>query len=119
MRASLLPTGHLSKFDTVPVEIQRPGLKYIYPDEDWYRSLLRGEVAPKDCMALLRGMGVNLEELAVAIRQLFLKIALPFSPHKSSNIRAAEIADILKRCSSSDCFHHPKVVLSSSRRFRM
>merc|ERR1712159_329940 len=27
----------------VPVEIQRPGLKYVYPDEDWYASLRRGD----------------------------------------------------------------------------
>jgi len=47
---------------------------------------------------LLEREGVSLEDLEQALRHVFLKIAQPFSPHKSKNIRQAELQDILKRC---------------------
>jgi hypothetical protein len=84
----------------VPVEIQRPGLKYIYPNDEWYTSFRKGKLIPKESMHLLFSVGITLEEVEDAIRQIFLRIALPFSPHKSGSVRRAEIADIMKRCSS-------------------
>jgi hypothetical protein len=91
-------TAIRSNATLVPVEIQRPGIKYIYPNEEWFASFRRGEAIPKDSIDLLLGMGVSLAEVESAIRHVFLKIALPFSPHKSGNIRQAEIEDIMKRC---------------------
>lgn len=91
-------TAVRSGVNIVPIEIQRPGIKYFYPDEDWYTNLRNGDVISKDSTTMLLGMGVTLEEIGQAIRQVFLKIALPFSPHKSGNVRSAEIADIMKRC---------------------
>eukprot|EP00427_Karlodinium_veneficum_P053617 CAMPEP_0169403048 /NCGR_PEP_ID=MMETSP1017-20121227/55513_1 /TAXON_ID=342587 /ORGANISM="Karlodinium micrum, Strain CCMP2283" /LENGTH=373 /DNA_ID=CAMNT_0009509167 /DNA_START=51 /DNA_END=1172 /DNA_ORIENTATION=+ len=91
-------TAVRSGVNIVPVEIQRPGIKYVYPDEEWYTALRNGTVIPHDSIQMLVGMGVTLQDLEKAIRQVFLKIALPFSPHKSGNVRSAEIEDIMKRC---------------------
>ena len=87
----------------VPVEVQRPGMRYKYPDDVWYQQLRTGKIVNADGVELLSKQGFSLEDVERAIRHLFLKIALPFSPHKSANVRFAEIADILKRF---DAFRH-------------
>lgn len=83
----------------VPVEVQRPGSKYHYPDEAFYATILTGDHLNQEGKDILDNEGVTLVEVEKAIRQVFLKIALPFSPHKSKNVRDAELRDILKRCS--------------------
>lgn len=82
----------------VPVEIQRPDLKFIYPDEDYYKQLLNGQELDESAAQLLEEEGVSMEELCSSVRQVFKRIALPFSPHKTATIRKAELQDILKRC---------------------
>jgi hypothetical protein len=82
----------------VPVEIQRPGLSFRYPDESFYEAYGRGEGLTEGAVQLLKEEGIALEDLTMYIRQVFLKIALPYSPHKSGHIRQAELAVILSRC---------------------
>lgn len=82
----------------VPVEVQKPGIKYQYPDEDWYRGLRNGEVLDQASMELLAPFDITLDDCEKTIRKVFTKIALPLSPHKSGNVQNAEIADIMKRC---------------------
>merc|ERR1712066_540886 len=40
-------TAIRSNVSLVPIEIQRPGMKYIYPNEEWYASFRRGQILPK------------------------------------------------------------------------
>lgn len=87
----------------VPVEIQRPGVVFSYPDERFFDDLSRGKVLSKDDLSLFESEGVELSSLTSAVRQAFQKIALPYSPHKSASIRQAEIADILARCLRREC----------------
>jgi len=83
----------------VPVEIQRPDLRYKYPDERFYRELYQvGKVLTAEHIMLLKNEGCPLEDVEAAIRQVFLKISLPFSPHKTGNVRRAELVDVMKRC---------------------
>lgn len=84
----------------VPVEIQRPGSKYQYPDEDFYVQILSGQMMNEEAMGLLEQEQVSLLDVEQAIRQVFLKISLPFSPHKTKTVREAELHDILKRCNA-------------------
>merc|ERR1712048_130750 len=70
----------------VPVEIQRPGLTFQYPSDQFYQALTRGETLTDEAIGLLKEEGIELEELATCIHQVFLKIALPFSPHKSAAV---------------------------------
>jgi len=84
----------------VPVEIQRPGSQYKYPDEEFYKTLVDGNYLPQASVDLLASEGVSLKEVESSIRQVFRKIALPFSPHKTKAIREAEVSNILKRCDS-------------------
>eukprot|EP00913_Durusdinium_trenchii_P032911 g30810.t1 len=83
-KKTLLAVGQAFKQNRniVLVEIQKPDMKFEYPDEDTGPS--------------------------VALRHVLTKIALPFSPHKASSIRDVEIKAILQRCEPtgrSDAFH--------------
>eukprot|EP00931_Biecheleriopsis_adriatica_P051162 TRINITY_DN29649_c0_g2_i1.p1 TRINITY_DN29649_c0_g2~~TRINITY_DN29649_c0_g2_i1.p1 ORF type:complete len:917 (+),score=153.65 TRINITY_DN29649_c0_g2_i1:111-2861(+) len=82
----------------VPVEIQRPGIKFEYPDETFFKRMGSGELLTEDDMRLLKSQDITFSELETAVRHVFTKIAVPFSPHKSSAMRAAEISSILQRC---------------------
>mmetsp|Transcript_57499 Transcript_57499/g.108185 ORF Transcript_57499/g.108185 Transcript_57499/m.108185 type:complete len:646 (+) Transcript_57499:3-1940(+) len=84
----------------VPVEVQRPGSRYQYPDEDFYKNLLAGRFLSADAVALLTSEGISLKEVELSLRGVFGKISLPFSPHKTKVVREAEVHDILKRCDS-------------------
>merc|ERR1712032_1432832 len=89
--------------EIVPVEIVRPGAQFSYPDEDFYRDLGDGRLLDPRAARLLETQGVLLPTVADALRQVFMKIAIPFSPHKSANIRRAELHDILNRCPAPEC----------------
>jgi len=82
----------------VPVEIQRPGLMFTYPNEDFYTELRAGRHLSRRDFQMLRGEGITPRIIEESIRFVFTQIALPFSPHKSKNIREAELIDIVRRC---------------------
>jgi hypothetical protein len=82
----------------VPVEIQRRDASFDYPDEAFFASLKDGTLLDFEAEAMLRKEGFSLEDVEKSLRQVFKKIALPFSPHKSTNVREAELRDILKVC---------------------
>merc|ERR1712232_579273 len=69
------------------VEIQRPGIKFQYPDEGFYKRMEEGEGLTASAFELLKKEGVETSDLVASIRKMFLKIAMPFSPHKSAAIR--------------------------------
>ena len=66
-------------------------------DDEFYQLQLRN-LRQADADKIFEEEGIEMEELEGAMRSIFAKIALPFSPHKSHNVREAELADILKRC---------------------
>jgi len=78
--------------------VQRPGSHYPFPDDKFYKKLLDGQYLGKEAVALLESKGITLKDVESGIRQVFLKIALPFSPHKTKMVREAEVSNILKRC---------------------
>lgn len=82
----------------VPVEIQRRDMAFEYPDEAYYQRVLGGEEIDQDSTKILNNEGIDLKALVKAIRQVFKRIALPYSPHKTALIREAELKDILKQC---------------------
>lgn len=82
----------------VPVEIQRLGLSFAYPDDSFYTKLRKGETLTRVDLKCLSHEGVSLVDVEEALRFTFKQIALPFSPHKSKNVRMAELNDIVLRC---------------------
>eukprot|EP00930_Biecheleria_cincta_P030623 TRINITY_DN21206_c0_g1_i1.p1 TRINITY_DN21206_c0_g1~~TRINITY_DN21206_c0_g1_i1.p1 ORF type:complete len:1018 (+),score=142.81 TRINITY_DN21206_c0_g1_i1:53-3055(+) len=82
----------------VPVEIQRPGMQFKYPDEKFYARLRAGDSLSHSDLLILASENIELEELEDAIRRVFELIAVPFSPHKSASVRDAEVATVLERC---------------------
>lgn len=51
-----------------------------------------------------------------ALRQVFQRIAMPFSPQKTQNIRTAELSDLLKECRLRQGREQGSSRLASSRR---
>merc|ERR1712232_1504009 len=90
------------KISIVPVKVERPGLNFQFPDEAWYEKLRKGNILTEDGQKILTDNGATLLETENAIRQVFTKIALTFSPHKSNAIRAAELQAIFDRCAQAD-----------------
>lgn len=84
--------------EIMPVEVQRPGIRFEYPTEEFYENLRAGKFLDSTAMAVLKSQGIGHSELEEAIRAIFVKISKPFSPHKSANVRQAELLDLLRRC---------------------
>lgn len=82
----------------VPVEVQRMNLKFEFPDETFYERILAGKELDQRATELLEKEGITPDEVVSAIRTVFQTIAAPFSPHKSTHIRQAELQDILRIC---------------------
>merc|ERR1719491_1456259 len=53
----------------VPVEVQRPGSRYQYPDEEFYSKFLAGKSLSPEAMALLQSEGFTLKVLEQSIRK--------------------------------------------------
>lgn len=97
--AAELVTAYLEGGNLLLVEIQRPGLSaFPYPDEGFYKRLRHKEILNDSAVDLLKDLNIDIQEVENAYRFAFKKIAVPFSPHKSGNIRRAELQDLLKRC---------------------
>jgi len=82
----------------VPVEIQRRDMEFEYPDEAYYQRVLLGEELDTEATKILINEGIDLKSLVKALRKVFKRIALPYSPHKTAMVREAELKGILKQC---------------------
>jgi len=91
-------TAHRSGAHVLPVKVEEPGCSFDFPDEAFYERLLSGQVLDRSCMRFLQSEGIDAEELAKVLKLVFQRIAVPFSPHKTANIRSAELGDLLKEC---------------------
>lgn len=90
--------AHRHNIDVVPVEVQRPGIKFEYPNDAFYEKLRAGQFLDDAAMKILSSQGIELHDLEDAIRRMFQKISKPFSPHKSGKVRIAELEDIVRLC---------------------
>ncbi|CAK0862463.1 unnamed protein product [Prorocentrum cordatum] len=96
-------TAYQKGVHIVPVEIYKRDDKtpFKYPDDAFYKKLSNGELLTESENDLLRDESISVDDLEKALRHVFKKIALPFSPHKSGNVREAELTDILRRCTDT------------------
>ena len=90
-----IATAQRNKVHILPVEVQRPGMKFQYPDDAFYENFRTGGNLTNADQDLLLKHAITISELEASIRQVFKKIAQPFSPHKSRQIRKAELVDTL------------------------
>eukprot|EP00411_Alexandrium_monilatum_P007485 CAMPEP_0175288512 /NCGR_PEP_ID=MMETSP0093-20121207/54847_1 /TAXON_ID=311494 /ORGANISM="Alexandrium monilatum, Strain CCMP3105" /LENGTH=102 /DNA_ID=CAMNT_0016584071 /DNA_START=80 /DNA_END=385 /DNA_ORIENTATION=+ len=77
------------------VEVIKPGNTFIFPDEDFYSRLLRGDYLKPQDMAVLDDCSITLAEVETALRKVFKRIAVPYSPHRPQNIRHAELQSLM------------------------
>merc|ERR1712019_38561 len=75
------------------VEVHKRGTVFKFPDDDFYCQLLAGQFLDVSSEALLRERGIELKHVESALREVFKKIAMPYSPHRPESIRRAEIKD--------------------------
>ena len=68
-------------------EVQRPGVRYEYPDATFYLNVLEGKLIGDSGLSMLSRHCISLNQAVEAIKSVFLKIALPYSPQKSGNVR--------------------------------
>jgi hypothetical protein len=96
-------TAYQTGVHIVPVEIYKRDDKtpFKYPDDKYYKKLRNGELLTEAENDLIMDEGISVDDLEKALRHVFKKIAVPFSPHKSCNVREAELSDILRRCTDS------------------
>lgn len=80
------------------VNISKPGSMFQFPDDAFFQKLHSGRLLDEDAVNVLRTGNFSMEELEEALREVFMQIAVPYSPHKAKNIRLAEIAAVLKQC---------------------
>jgi len=82
----------------VPVEIERPGRLFAFPDDEFYANLSNNTGLPSDTRAMLEAHGITLSEVEQSLKQVFNRIAVHFSPQRSNCIRQAELKDLIKHC---------------------
>jgi len=97
----------------VPVEIQRKGRQFTYPDALFFERLRNGTILQSEARNLLESLDIKLSELSWSVQQIFSQIAMPYSPHRPETIRQAELKDILKRCKVPESVHSPSKQRSS------
>eukprot|EP00928_Gymnodinium_smaydae_P020932 TRINITY_DN18103_c0_g1_i1.p1 TRINITY_DN18103_c0_g1~~TRINITY_DN18103_c0_g1_i1.p1 ORF type:complete len:900 (+),score=97.02 TRINITY_DN18103_c0_g1_i1:83-2782(+) len=84
------------------VEIKRPGLRFAYPNDHFYEQLRKGDLLHATDLNVLSAFNISLHDVEVALRHLFTKISLEYSPHKSSAFRDVEVRTLLQRCPLSE-----------------
>merc|ERR1711971_116045 len=62
-------TAHRHDVQIVPVEVQRPGVTFNYPNDEFYSRLRDGKFLDDGALDLLRSEGIQLSELEAAIRR--------------------------------------------------
>jgi len=86
----------------IPVKLEKGNREFEFPNQDFYNSVLNGTFLPEGGMALLNECGIEPEEVEQALRTVFKRIAIPFSPHRKETIRRAELHALMVQCRLRD-----------------
>jgi len=82
----------------LPVNVHKEGDGFVFPTDTFYSQLRRGSVLDRGGMEVLDSCKVTLAEVEMAMRKVFKRIALSFSPHGSADLRQAELQAIVRKC---------------------
>lgn len=82
----------------VPVIVSKPGINFEFPDDAFYSRLRDGSLLCEEDVEVLNKAGCSIDDVEEVIRMAFQQIAVPYSPHKASGIRRAEIRALLRTC---------------------
>jgi len=86
----------------LPVEVEKQGNDFVFPDEKFYRDFKDGKLLGNSGTQLMAKYDVTLETVVDALRQVFEKISLHYSPHRPADIRRCELQAILRQCTFND-----------------
>lgn len=82
----------------LPVNISKPGNDFQYPKDEFYQSLMNGEVVDENGIQTILDSGFTLENVASAVQHTFKRIAVTYSPHRPATIRHSELDEFLRHC---------------------
>lgn len=70
--------------------------RFQYPTDDFYTKLRQGNFLNQQGQQKLESYSVDLKKLEEVLRQIFQKIAVPYSPHAAETVRQAQLQHIVK-----------------------
>lgn len=80
------------------VKVTKAGCEFEFPDDNFYTGLQNGTFLNEEDQDVIRRCEITLTEIIRALKDMFQKIAVPYSPHKATSIRQAEVVVLLKQC---------------------
>jgi len=78
------------------VTVEKDHNRFTFPDDRFYEKLLEGNLLSSQDMAVLDDCDITLPDAEQAIRGVLKRIAVPYSPHKPTSIRRAELQSLLE-----------------------
>merc|ERR1711871_690976 len=82
----------------IPLQIDKPGAQFEFPDEAFYASIMNHSVLGESGTAVLQEHGFTPESTCAAIQKVFNRIAVPYSPHRSVAVRLEQVRVLMRQC---------------------
>jgi len=92
-------TAYRENVTIIPVHITKSGCEFVFPDDQFYTDLAEGRILDRSGMAEVEKHGFTMQEAAMAIRRVFKRIAVTYSPHRAGAFRKKELETLLHQCS--------------------
>jgi len=88
----------------IPVMLEKGhnNKEFEFPTQDYYTTVLNGTFLSESGIELLRECAIDVEDVESALRTVFKRIAIPFSPHRKETIRRAELHALMVQCRIRD-----------------
>jgi len=80
----------------LPVQVMKAGGEFKFPDEEFYTDL--PEQLGKGGIRVLKACEISVDDAQEAIKKVFQRISISYSPHRAAAARQPELEAILKEC---------------------
>lgn len=97
-----LATAVQAKVPVLPVKVSKRGSEFEYPDELFYQDFANGRLLEEEGYSVLKAARLDIGDITKALRGIFSRIAVPYSPHGRAVIRKAELQALLNLCHSGE-----------------
>lgn len=97
-----LATAHSEDINVLPVELNKKGNGFVFPEEDFFDALVDGSLLGEAGIRIIEDAGFHMHEVVVAVKHVLKRIALPYSPHRPATIRRAEVSALIHQCVMHD-----------------
>merc|ERR1719198_919872 len=77
------------------MQILKGSNNFRFPDEQFYIDLCSGNILDSSALDVLEPLDITLDQIRDAIRRVFKRISLPYSPHGSAAVRKGQVSRLL------------------------